>query len=80
VQMPRVRKYLLSEIKEYDDFLTGNVWGYVITKPCAQHFEHGSDEDIAGCPHSETIDSRWGYVGDPEYAWNEAKSEAEAIH
>lgn len=50
-------EYLRNEVEEYDDYLTGNAFGYVI-----------EDED------EEEIDSCWGYLGDSDYALNEAKS------
>jgi hypothetical protein len=55
---------LVGEIKTLDDYLTGNVYGYVV-------------ED----PHGETVDSCWGFYGDPhedDYVIQEAKSAAEA--
>lgn len=85
VQMPRVRKYMLGEIEEYDDWLRGNVWGYVITKPCPHPEEHYSPRDvsktpddnlIAACPHAEHVDSCWGFIGDSKYAREEGLSVA----
>lgn len=70
---------IAQEVSEYDDWLTGNVWGFTITKPCDQTDEHDTDEEIADCPHAEEIGSCWGFIGDPSYAWNEAKAEAEAM-
>ena len=80
VQMPRARKYMLGELDEYDDWLRGNVWGLVATKPCDHEDEHVNPRDIskvidddrvAACPHAETIESTWGYIGDPDDAWKE---------
>ena len=45
------RLYLIGEVEVYDHYLTGNVYGYVITDP-------QNEEDH--------IDSCWGYYGDPE--------------
>ena len=60
-------RVMLSEIEEYDDWAKGNVWGYTVTKPCPDPgHEHDTDEQVARCPHSETLDSCWGYIGDPE--------------
>lgn len=79
IKVRRADHILDAEIDEWDDWLTGNVWGYVITKPCAdEHHEDDDLEEIARCPHSETIDSCWGFVGDPDYAWTEAVAEAKA--
>lgn len=68
---------MLSEIAEYDSWARGDVWGYVVTKPCDHADEHDSDAEIADCPHSETLDSCWGYIGESEYALSEGKSSAE---
>ena len=75
----KVDEYLAAEIEEYDDWAKGNVWGYVVTKPCdhARH-EHETDEEIAACPHSEHVDSCWGFIGDDKYAMQEGVSVAES--
>jgi hypothetical protein len=65
------------EIEEWDDWMRGNVWGFVITKPCDHADEHDSDASIADCPHSETIDSCWGFVGDAKYALEEGRAAAQ---
>lgn len=68
------------EIKEWDNWMRGNVWGFVITKPhVAPEHEDDPDEAVVQCPHSETIQSVWGFIGDPSYCWTEAKAEAEAM-
>lgn len=55
----QVEEILKSEVKIYDDFLTGNVWGYTIEsiKDCEScgSKTHG-DEDVD--------DSCWGFFGD----------------
>ena len=60
----KAKAYLESEVKTYDDHLTGNVYGYKITSP------EGKDLD----------DSCWGYFGDPEKSGviTEAKSIVDA--
>lgn len=74
-----VEKQMLAEIEEYDDWLRGNVWGVVVSKPCPH--EHANPRDvskqqddnlIAACPHSETIESVWGFIGDPSDVWSYA--------
>ena len=50
--LDKVAKLLLAEVEEYDHYLTGNVYGYEITK----------GERQAG----EVIDSCWGFLGYPE--------------
>lgn len=51
--------YLRQEVKTYDDFLTGNVWGYTIesVKDCEScgSKTHGDEE---------VDDSCWGFFGD----------------
>jgi len=44
----RVREYLIDEVKTYDQYLTGDVYGYRIT-------DTETDEEIDSC---------WGYYGD----------------
>jgi hypothetical protein len=60
-----------AEIEEYSDWASGNVWGWVVTKLCDHPDTHDSDEAIAACPHSEHLDSCWGYIGEPKYALEE---------
>ena len=75
-----IDRQLRGEVEEYDDFLTGNVWGYVVVKPCTDpgHAERDdSDEQIANCPHSEVLDSVWGFIGDPKYALEEGTASAQ---
>ena len=56
-----VTKLLQSEVAEYDHYLTGNVYGYEITKGERQS--------------GEVIDSCWGFFGSPEdFMILEAKS------
>jgi hypothetical protein len=50
--LEKVTKLLEGEVQEYDQYLTGNVYGYEITK----------GERQAG----KVIDSCWGFFGDPE--------------
>jgi hypothetical protein len=59
--LEKVSKLLQSEVEEYDHYITGNVYGYEITK----------GERQAG----KVIDSCWGFFGHPEdYMISEAKS------
>ena len=46
----RVTSYLISDVKVYDYYLTGSVYGYNITKVD----DDGEEEDIDSC---------WGYMG-----------------
>jgi hypothetical protein len=66
-----------AEISEYDSWVRGDVWGFVVTRPCSDADEHTSDESIADCPHAETLDSCWGYIGEPADALAEGRSMAE---
>jgi hypothetical protein len=58
----RVEKYLVGEVETYDDFLTGNVWGYIVDVD-------GARIACETCEHEsrpETVrDSCWGFYGDP---------------
>jgi hypothetical protein len=56
----KARNYLKCELSTYDDYLTGNVWGFTL---------ESSDEDCEGCEelcdccewnHAESC---WGFVG-----------------
>lgn len=69
-------RIMLAEIEEYNDWSQGNVWGFVVTKPCDHADQHVSDEDIARCPHAENVESVWGFIGDPEYALTEGRATA----
>ena len=73
--------YLRSEVNAYNDFLTGYVWGYTVTKPCpdAGH-DHDTPEQLANCAHSEVVDSCWGYLGDPAEVMKEGTSTATWIN
>lgn len=49
----QAKKYLEGEVETYDNYLTGNVYGYKVIK----EDEDGDEEDLDSC---------WGYYGDPE--------------
>jgi hypothetical protein len=64
--LDKVAKLLVAEVQEYDHYLTGNVYGYEITK----------GERQAG----KVIDSCWGFLGYPEdYVIPEAKAVIDQI-
>ena len=58
----RATEVLRSEVKEYDHYLTGNVWGYRV--------EVIHKETCDSCGHIAEVedfeDSCWGYLGDPD--------------
>lgn len=58
----KVTGILEAEVKEYDQYLTGDVYGYEIyeLKTCSEGHEH-----------AEFVDSCWGYYGE-EYCMTEA--------
>jgi hypothetical protein len=60
----RMEKYLEGEVETYDQYLTGDVYGYKISQVDT------CDKD---CEHSEEVDSCWGFYG-MEYAMEEAES------
>lgn len=70
---------IVSEVQEYADWASGNVWAYRVVKPCDHADEHDSDEEIADCPHADELDSCHGFIGDPKYAWDEARSAAQVV-
>jgi hypothetical protein len=50
---------LKSELQLFDDYLTGNVYGYVLTKTVK-----AKDEDGEEFTREKEIDSCWGFYGD----------------
>lgn len=56
--LKQARKYLESEVQTYDNYLTGNVYGFVVSKNIS---EPGTDEDEI---QWEEIDSCWGFNAD----------------
>jgi hypothetical protein len=69
--LDKVVNLFLAEVQEYDHYLTGNVYGYKITK---------DEKPQAG----DVIDSCWGFFGYPgDYMISEAKrsiDHMEAMH
>lgn len=59
------RKVLIGEVQEYDQFLTGDVWGYNIYAP--------NDED-----QEESLDSCWGFYGS-DYCLEQAKEIVDSL-
>jgi len=76
----KAEEYLLAEIAEYASWSEGDVWGWTVTQPCDHEDEHDTDEEVADCPHSETLDSCWGYIGEREYVLSEGVSTAEYLN
>lgn len=64
-KIEKARKVLEAEVKTYDQYLTGDVYGYEIceVKTCE-----------LGHEHEETVDDCWGYYGQED-----CMSEAESI-
>jgi hypothetical protein len=62
-------KCLTGEVKTYDSYLTGDVWGYVV-----ERVEYDEDGDEVSREH---LDSCWGFVGEEEYCEQEAKDSVE---
>jgi hypothetical protein len=61
----KVTKILESEVKIYDQYLTGDVYGYRISKVTECELGH---------EHKEEVDSCWGFYGE-----DECMTEAEGI-
>lgn len=62
-------KVLRAEIENYDQYLRGDVYGYIISEKKTCDLDH---------EHKEHVDSCWGFFG-AEYAMQEARSVAEYI-
>lgn len=56
----RIIGYLKGEVETYDQYLTGDVWGYIIEEPCP------------ACGDMQHVDSCWGFYG-RDYCETEAK-------
>lgn len=68
----RAIKVLKGEVKTYDDYLTGNVFGFEIVKKTT--CEHCEAED------EKQIDSCWGYYGDyDDYMLKECRDNIDRI-
>jgi hypothetical protein len=63
-------RYLEGEVEEYDQYLTGDVHGYVIKEPSEDWDEDEDDEDDKW---TDTNESCWGFYGS-DYCMTEAKS------
>lgn len=68
-----------EEVKEYSAWANGEVYGWVITKPCDHADEHDTAESVAACPHAEEVDSGWSYLGDTAEALADGISTAEGL-
>ena len=53
----RVTEYLKGEVETYDQYLTGDVYGYRVFKV---------ETCDKGCEHEEELDSCWGFYGEDE--------------
>jgi len=74
----RVNEAMKSEVSEYSDWASGQVYGYRIVRPCDDP-AHEDDEAI-DCDHAEELESCWGFIGGfGDYAMTEGK-EAAAYH
>ena len=63
--LERIEKYLVGEVETYDQYLTGDVYGYKISKVTECELGHS---------HEEELDSCWGFYGE-----DECMTEAEGI-
>lgn len=61
-------KCLRSEISTYNDWVNGDVYGYVIDRLAPDQEEHENGEDIDSC---------WGFYG---YSYAESEGESALIH
>lgn len=53
----RVKGYLEGEVETYDQYLTGDIYGYKVFKV---------ETCDTGCEHEEELDSCWGYYGEED--------------
>lgn len=70
--LEKARKYLEGEVKTYDDYLQGNVYGYVV--------EDGEGNEIASCwgfYPDEVKGGGWSWEKENQYIIDEAKSAAD---
>lgn len=68
---------LTAEVAEYDQYLTGDVWGYVIEKLIPECEHCGCEQRCEHCGW-ELEDSCWGFYG-YDYAEKEARSVLSAL-
>ena len=54
---------MAAEVKNYDDYLTGNCWGFVV--------------EVFDGDEWKNVDSCWGFLGDPDYCLTEGKAVAQ---
>lgn len=54
---------MTAEVESYDDYLTGNCWGFIV--------------EVFDGDEWEQFDSRWGFLGDPDYCLEEGKAAAQ---
>jgi len=60
-RLEKIKEYLIGEVKTYDQYLTGDVYGYRIT-------DTETDEELDSC---------WGFFGDEDYCMTDAESVVE---
>jgi len=72
----KVRKILQAEIDELDAYLTGDVFGYVVTCIKNNDNDEDEDEDEDGVTGGEVTDSCWGFYG-MEYVTEAGRASAE---
>lgn len=67
----QAEEVLRAEVGSYDDYLTGNCWGYVIYVAPEGVDETWEPDDLRDL---DEYDSCWGFLGDYEYCLEEARS------
>lgn len=70
VSWAKCEEIIKAEVSCYDDFLTGNCWGYVI-----KEIVDGDLSDDSG----EVLESCFGFLGDIKHCQDEAKNIAEGL-
>jgi hypothetical protein len=70
----RAEEVLRSEVATYDDYLTGNVWGYTLD------VSEACEACGSKVPKSEGSDSCWGFIGSDPSTLDAMKEHVEEEH
>ena len=78
--MEKAIKRLESEVEEYDAYLTGQCYGYIVSTVEVDEDGEGDGEgDGDEIDKSEVHESCWGFLGNIEYCIEEAKALMKAV-
>ena len=71
-----IRGYLVSEVEEYDEFIQGNVFGFILEEAEVDEDYEDEDEEIEW----NEIDSCWGFIGSDPMTNGMAEHIPEELH